>query len=158
MTEENYNPMPDFDIEDDFVADPLIARGFYSGSVTKVTLVPDKYYIMWEITFDENGGTMSDETTPIDGSKLIFFVYLPKPGDKDNLTKSGKSNKHQSKINMMRQFADSLEITPLMKNLSTIAEAIDNAEFMGISVSAEVVIDDYNGRITNKINKLIMQR
>ena len=157
MSEENYNPMPDFDIEDDFVADPLIARGFYKGSVTNVTLVPDKYYIMWEITFDDNGGTMSDDETAIDGSKLMFFVYLPKPGDKDALTKSGKSNKHQSKINMMRQFADGLSITHHMKNLNTIAEAIDNTEFIGLSVTASVVIDDYNGRISNKIDKLILQ-
>jgi len=154
---EDYTPA-DFDIEDDFKPEPLIPRGIYHGSVTKVTLVTDKCYIMWEITFADNGMMMSDDETPVDGAKLIAFNYLPKPGDADELTASGKNNKRQSKINMLAQFAQTLGITSKMKNLLTITETIENAEFIGMEVDAAVIIDEYNGRVSSKIDKLTLQQ
>ncbi len=158
MTEDNANYTPDdFDIEDDFKPEPLLARAVYHGSVTKVSIDTEKCYILWTITLAENGGVMTDGETPVDGATLNYFNYLPKPGDDKEMTASGRNTKRQSKINMLRQFSDGLGITEQMKNMATIRESIDNSDFIGISVDAKVVIDTYEGRISNKIDKLIPQ-
>ena len=142
----------DFNVEDEYKPDPLIPKGLYHGAVIKVEYVPAQYCIVWTIALHDNGGVMNDGETPIDGAHVWFRNWLPKPGDENELTKSGKNNKRQSKINMLKDFSQRLNVD--MSTPQVIAEAIANAEWVGLEVSVEVDIDEYQGRFRNQANRV----
>jgi hypothetical protein len=97
---------------------------------------------------------MSDGETPIDGSHHYYRNWLPKSGDEDELTKSGRGNKRQSKINMMKQFADGMKIS--MNSPAIIAESIANQDWVGMQVMTTISINEYMGVTRNQIDKMVV--
>lgn len=142
----------DFNVDDEYKPDPLIPKGTYHAVVTKVSFTPAQSCIVWDICLHDNGGIMNDGETPIDGAHIWFRNWLPKPGDENELTKSGNNNKRQSKINMLKDFSKELGID--MSTPVKIAESLANAEWIGIEVDADVDIDEYMGRFRNNANRL----
>ena len=142
----------DFSVDDEYKVDPLIPKGVYHGAVTKVSFIPAQSCILWAICLHENGGSMNDGETPIDGAYVYFRNWLPKPGDEDIPTKSGKTNKRQSKINMLKDFSTELGID--MSTPAKIATSIAESEWVGLEVDAETDIDEYQGRFRNNVNRL----
>ena len=140
-----------FDVEDEYKADPLVPKGMYHGVATKVTYHPAQYCIVWDFCLHDNGGAMNDGVTPIDGVHVFFRNWLPKPGDESIMTKSGKNNKRQSKINMLKDFQDGLGID--MSTPGKIATALAEQQWMGIEADVEVDVDEYLGRFRNVVNK-----
>jgi hypothetical protein len=94
---------------------------------------------------------MNDGVTPIDGAHVFFRNWLPKPGDEGEMTKSGRNNKRQSKINMLKDFQDSLGID--MSTPSKIANALTEQQWIGVESDVDVAIDEYMGRFRNVVNK-----
>jgi len=139
-------------VNDEYKPDPLIPKGTYHGVVTNVSVNPSQYCIIWDICLHDNGGTMNDGESPIDGAHVWFRNWLPRPGDEDVLTKSGKNNKRQSKINMLQDFSEKLDVD--MSTPQKIATSISEAEWIGIEVDADVDIDEYQGKFRNNVNRL----
>ncbi len=156
---DNYDADPsdvlgslDFNVDDEYKPDPLIPKGTYHGVVTNVSFNPTQYCIIWDICLHDNGGTMNDGESPIDGAHVWFRNWLPKPGDENVLTKSGKTNKRQSKINMLRDFADELGLD--MSTPQQISQSISEAAWIGIEVDADTDIDEYQGKFRNTVNRM----
>jgi len=143
----------DFNLEEEYKPEPLIPSGNYRGNVIGVVYEAEQSSIAWKVALDNNGGTMSDGETPIDGSHQYFRNFLPKPGDEAEVTKDGRNTKRQSKINMMTRFAEGMKIN--MNTPKTIAESIANQDWVGIPVIASIVLNEYMGVTRNQINKMI---
>lgn len=141
-----------FNLEEDFVADPLIPNGSYRGNVTNVSYDADKMAIVWEVTLADNGGVMNDGETPVDGAKQWYRNWLPKPGDENTPTPSGKTNKRQAKINMLAQFAKEMGVN--MNTPQDIIEGITNAEWIGKEVIATIGIKEFEGKFSNEITRM----
>ena len=141
----------DFSLSDEYKEDPLVPTGTYKGNVTNVTFDPDQMAIVWDVVMEGNEGTMSDGETLIDGQVLFFRNWLPRKGDEDIAGKRG-GNKRQTKINMLKKFAEKMDIS--MDTPTIIAEAIENTDWIGIPVLAKVSINEYEGNISNQINNM----
>lgn len=142
----------DFNVDDEYKPDPLIPKGTYHGVVTNVSVNPAQHCIMWDICLHDNGGNMNDDESPIDGAHVWFRNWLPKEGDESIPTKSGKTNKRQSKINMLSDFSKELEVD--MATPQVIAASISEALWIGLEVDADVDIDEYQGKFRNNVNRL----
>ena len=142
----------DFNLDEEYKEDPLAAAGGYTGMVKKVTFESKNNCIRWDICAVGNAGMMLDGETPLDGNVFFLRNWLPKPGDEKLRTKTGKSTKRQSKINMLKQFQDEMEVD--MNTPEAVKEAIENAEWVGISVMFQLTIDEYMGRKRNQVNKM----
>ena len=99
---------------------------------------------------------MSDGETPIDGAHVYYRNWLPKPGDEDILTKSGKSSKRQSKINMLQDFQTALGVD--MSTPTKIAEALGEQIWIGTEADLDVVVDEWQGRFRNSVNRVNASR
>lgn len=143
----------DFDLEDEYKPEPLIPNGNYRGNVTGVAFEPERHAIAWKIVLADNGGVMSDGETPIDGWVGYCRNFRPIPGDESERTKDNRQTKRQSKINMMKRFAEGMKIN--MNTPKIIAESIQNQDWVGIPVVASVGLNEYQGRTRNQINKLV---
>lgn len=141
-----------FNVQDEFKPDPLIPKGTYHGVVTEVKFEPSKFAIVWDICLHDNGGVMNDGETPIDNAHVYFRNWLPKPGDETTMTKSGKSTKRQSKINMLMDFQKGLDLD--MSTPATIFQSLQEQIWIGLEVDADVDVDEYQGRFRNTCNKL----
>jgi len=142
----------DFNVEDEYKPDPLIPKGVYHGVVTNVSFNAAQFCLVWDICLHDNGGVMNDDETPIDGAHIWARNWLPKPGDESIKTASGRTNKRQSKINMLKAFGAELEID--ISTPQIISTAIVENLWVGLEVDAEVDIDEYQGRFRNSVNKL----
>jgi len=159
--DENVDPSDvlgsmDFNVDDEYKPDPLIPKGTYHGVVTNVSFNPTQYCIIWDICLHDNGGVMNDGETAIDGAHVWFRNWLPKPGDEDKLTNSGKTNKRQSKINMLRDFSDSLGLD--MTSPQKISTAISEAAWIGIEVDAVTDIDEWQGKFRNAVGRMFKSK
>lgn len=141
----------DFNVEDEYKADPLIPKGVYHAVVAGVKFNPTQFCIVWDFCLHDNGGVLSDGETPVDGSHAFARNWLPKPGDEGEMTKSGKTNKRQSKINMLKDFQDKMGID--MSTPQKIATALAEQQWIGLESDIEVGIDEYQGRFRNVVNK-----
>jgi len=141
-----------FNVDDEYKPDPLIPKGTYHGAVTNVSFNGTQYCIIWDICLHDNGGVQNDGETQIDGAHVWFRNWLPRPGDEDILTASGKTNKRQSKINMLKKFSEELDLD--MTTPQLIAESINEAQWIGIEVDCDVEIDEYMGKHRNGINRM----
>lgn len=151
--DEGFSPNSDFDLQDEYKPEPLVPGGNYRGNVIGVVFMLEQNAIVWKVALDNNGGLMSDGETPIDGSHHHYRNWLPKPGDEDEPTKDGRSNKRQSKINMMKRFADGMNIN--MDTPSIIADALTGQDWVGIPVMITLSINEYMGTTRNQIDKMI---
>ncbi len=140
----------DFSLEDEYKQPPLVPQGNYQGNVTKVAV--DKGAIVWHITLDGNDGFQSDGSTPIDGQLVWYRNWLPKPGDENEMIKSGGQTKRQWKINALSDFAKVMKVN--MNTPQDIVEAIENADWIGLRVVCAVALDEYQGVVRNVVNKM----
>lgn len=152
--EGSFLPDTDFSLEDEYKPEPLVSSGNYRGNVIGVVSDSEKSAIVWKVALDDNGGVMSDGETPIDGSHHHYRNWLPKSGDENEPTKDGRSNKRQSKVNMLKRFADGMKIN--MDTPAIIAESLTNQEWIGIPVIVTLTINEYMGITRNQIDKMII--
>lgn len=144
----------DFNLDDEYKEDPLAPQGNYTGVVKKVSFEPNNNAILWTVVASGNHGTtLLDGSTPLDGTIFFYRNWLPKKGDENVRTKSGKTNKRQSKINMMKKFQEGMQIN--MNTGEAVKEAIMNSEWIGIPVIFELKVEEYEGRTKNAINKMV---
>ena len=146
----------DYDLESEYKPDPLIPQANYLGNITGVKYNPENYGLTFIVTLADNGGYMSDGETPIDGGRVFKTVWFPKPDDDKVQTSDGKKTKRQSKINMLKEFADTMELD--MGTAAKLQEAISNGDWIGIPVVVSVEISEYLGRQTNPVNKMVRQK
>ena len=139
----------DFNVKDEYKADPLVPNGTYHGAVTKVSFNASQASINWSICLNDNGGLLSDGETPLDGSYVFYTNWLPRPGDEDLMTASGKNTKRQSKINMLSEFAEALDID--MSTPQAIMEGIQDGQWIGMAVDVTTQIEEYNGKFSSKV-------
>jgi hypothetical protein len=142
----------DFNLDDEYKPTPLIPGGNYRGNVTAVAHEASKSAIAFKVTFNENGGVMSDGETKIDGATEYYRVWLPKPGDDLELESNGKVTKRQGKINRMKLFAKDLKID--MNTPAIIAQSIVEQKWIGIPVICALDIEEYQGVARNKISRM----
>ena len=143
----------DFNLDDEYKPAPLAPQGNYRGHTTQVQFDPVAQSIVWQVTLQENDGLMSDGETPIDGQQFYYRNWLPRIGDEDIPTKSGRMNKRQAKINMMKEFADKMQIQ--MADTKVILENLTEGNWVGIPVIIKVGIGEYEGRTRNEVNDMI---
>jgi len=141
----------DFDVTDEFKPDPLIPKGTYHAVATAIKFEPSKYCIVWDFCLHDNGGVMNDGETPIDGAHVYFRNWLPKPGDEAEMTKTGKSTKRQSKINMLMDFQNNLGVD--MSTPIKIATALSEQQWIGTEADIDVDISEWQGRFRNDVNR-----
>lgn len=143
----------DFDTEAEYKPTPLIPAGKYRANVTKVVFNPEDQTINWTITFSDNEGrVMIDNETPVDGNTLGYRNWLPKPGDENEMTTSGRQTKRQAKINMLQDFAKEMKIN--MSTPKIILTALANQEWLGHAVVAQVGFRTWEGRTFNDIKRM----
>jgi len=156
MTDESgFDSVVDFNLGEDAKAEPLVPAGNYTGNVTSVKFYPDGPNITFYVTLEGNGGVCSDGETPVDGANVPFKVWLPKAEDKDELTKSGRYTKFQWKVNNMQKVSDALGID--LGDKDAIRAGIEGAEWVGLEVVAKVVINEYEGNVSNQIDSMSLQ-
>lgn len=143
----------DFDLDAEYKADPLIPNGKYCAAVKSVKADPKACCIVWGVVLHDNDVMASDGSTPVDGMELWFRNWLPKPGDENEFSKSGKTTKRQSKINMLTKFAQKMKIN--MSKPQIIAQAIQEGEWIGLEVIVDVQVDEYKGEVRNIINGMV---
>jgi hypothetical protein len=143
----------DFNVNDEYKPPPLIPKGSYHGVATKITFEPAKYCIVWDFCLHDNGGAMNDGETPIDGAHVYARNWLPRPGDESEMTKSGKSNKRQSKINMLKDFQEALQID--MSTPFQIATALSEQAWIGVEADVAVDVEEWEGRFRNVVNRVV---
>ena len=95
---------------------------------------------------------MSDGETPIDNAHITFNNWLPKSGDEAIMTKSGKSTKRQSKINMLMDFQNEMVID--MSTPSVIAESLTDQVWIGLEADLELGVGEWQGRFRNEVNRI----
>jgi hypothetical protein len=142
----------DFNLEDEYKPAPLCPQGVYRGHTTRVTFDPEGQCIIWNVTLQGNPGTMSDGETPIDGQVFYYRNWLPKSGDENIMTASGRQTKRQAKINMMSEFASKMRID--MKTKEQIVTALSEGLWLGIPVLAKLTIGEYQGRSRNEVSDM----
>jgi hypothetical protein len=138
-----------FDLDDEYKEDPLAPAGSYNGIVKNVDFAPKLNAIVWTVVAVNNPGmVMQDGETPLDGMEFDCMNWLPKPGEEN--IRSGKSNKRQNKINMLKRFQDDMEVD--MNTPQKVRDAIEEGEWIGISVVFKLAVSTYEGRTRNQIN------
>lgn len=141
----------DFNLEEDYKEDPLAPAGTYNGVVKDVKYNNRLNSIQWDIVAVNNEGCfLTDGETPVDGIDFEFHNWLPKPGDEN--IRSGRSNKRQNKINMLKTFQEDMEVD--MNTREKIVNGIEEAEWVGLSVIMKVAVSTYQGKTRNQVNNL----
>jgi|LSQX01.3.fsa_nt_gb hypothetical protein len=141
-----------FNVEDEYKEPSLIPKSVYHAAVVAVKFQPAKFSLLWEFVLQNNGGVMSDGSTPIDGARVYYNNWLPKPGDENVPIKSGTMSKRQFKINALKEFQDNMGID--MSTPQIIAQALAEAQWIGIEVDVDVDISEYQGRFRNEVNRI----
>lgn len=143
----------DFDVNAEYKPDPLIPNGKYTAAVKSVKADTKANCITWGVVLHDNDIMASDGSTPIDGMELWFRNWMPKAGDENEFSKSGKTTKRQSKINMLKKFSEKMRID--MSTPQVIAQAIVEGEWIGLEVVVDVTMSEYKGEVRNEINAMI---
>ncbi|MCK5015676.1 MAG: hypothetical protein KAS32_01275 [Candidatus Peribacteraceae bacterium] len=143
-----------FDLEDEYKEDPLAPRGTYNGVVKHVEFLTKMNCIAWTVVAVQNSGILLlDGETLIDGTEYQFRNWLPKPGDEKIKSKNGKSTKRQTKINMLKKFQDVMDVD--MNTPQAVSDALENSEWIGISVLMGISFNMYKGTTTNQIENMV---
>jgi hypothetical protein len=151
----NVNPESletDFSLEDEYKPDPLAPQGTYRGHIIQVSFDQKNQAINWIVALQGNAGVMSDGETPIDGQRFNYQNWLPRIGDENIPTPSGRTNKRQAKINMLKQFADAMQIN--MDKPTVVAQSISEGLWLGIPVIVKLGLETYEGRTRNRIERM----
>ena len=150
---EDVTTFGDFDVSAEYKPEPLVPNGKYVAAVKSVKADTKACCIVWGVVLHDNDTLASDGTSPIDGMELWSRNWLPKPGDENEFSKSGKTTKRQSKINMLKKFAEKMKIN--MNTPQIIAQAIQEGEWIGLEVIVDVGTSEYKGEIRNEVNSMI---
>ena len=142
----------DFNLDNEYKDEPLIPNGTYEANVTKVWYDADKNAIKWKVTLDGNEAVFSDGETPVDGATCIYNNWLPAAGDENIPSANGRSNKRQTKVNMLKKFADAMGIN--MNSSEAIMEALNNQEWHGLRVQVIIAIREYEGNFSNEVKSM----
>ena len=143
----------DFDVNAEYKPDPLIPNGKYTAAVKSVKADTKACCITWGVVLHDNDIMASDGSTPVDGMELWFRNWMPRPGDENEFSKSGKTTKRQSKINMLKKFSEKMRID--ISTPSVIAQAIVEGEWIGLEVIVDVTMSEYKGEVRNEINSMV---
>jgi hypothetical protein len=145
----------EFNIDEEYKPQPLCPNGTFTGNIVNVSFDAQKQCLIFKVTLAENEGVvMSDGNTPADGANLFARVYFPKPGDETEPTSSGRGNKRDAKISMMKSFADRLKIR--MNSGPEVAEALKEGLWTGIPVFVKVSQRALpSGDIVNNVDTLV---
>jgi hypothetical protein len=143
----------DFDLESEYKPEPLIPNGKYKGAIKAVKADTKAYCIIWSVVLHDNDVTASDGVTSVDGMEVWARNWMPKPGDENEFSKSGKTTKRQSKINMLTKFAQKMKIN--MGTPQIIAQAISEGEWIGLEVIVDVQVSEYKGEVRNEVNGMV---
>ena len=142
----------DFNLDSEFKDDPIVPQGTYYANTTKVWFDNEKGTINWQLVLDGNEAVMSDGETPVDGVALVYKNWLPQPGDENIMNSSGRATKRQTKINMLKRFADDMRIN--MSTPQAIQDALLSHDWVGIRCIISVTLREYEGRIFNDIKSI----
>lgn len=135
----------DFTIEDEAKEDPLAPQGTYNGITKFVEYNKNIHAIVWNVVAVNNPGlVLLDGETPVDGIEFQLNNWLPKPGDEKIRSKNGKSTKRQNKINSLKRFQEDMGID--MNTPQHVADAMENGDWIGISVVFKLGINTYTGK------------
>jgi hypothetical protein len=145
----------EFDLDAEYKAPPLIPQGTYTANVVDTVWDGEAQTIEWAFTLVDNGGVLSDGTTPVDGVMLSAKNWLPKAGDENELTKSGKMTKRQAKINMLFDFLRDMKCPE--KTSVEINRALSNKEWIGKRAKLQVGVRTYEGRLFNEVKRAIAE-
>lgn len=144
----------EFNLEEEYKPTPLIPNAVgYHAYITDAKYERKGPNILLEWTLKDNGGYCSDGETAIDGRKQWQRLWLPKPGDEKELTKSGDMTKRQSKINMLTKALQSLKIKAV--TLADLLEKIANSELIGLEGKIDIGLDTWQGQTSNKVTKSV---
>lgn len=142
----------DFSVDDEYKPDPLIPAGTYHAASTSVKFDSEQQAIVWTFVLHDNGGFMSDGETGVDGATVFFRNWLPRPGDESEMNSSGKATKRQSKINMLKQFSDTLSID--MSTPQAIRTALTEQQWVGLEVDLVIQTREWEGKVFNDVRKV----
>ena len=144
---------------DEYKILPLVPNGLYEGEVRKVSYDSDKKCITWSIELSENDGALCvDEETPARGAYVYYRNWLPKADDDKIMTKSGRQTKKQAKLNMLGDFAKGMGFpsdSP-RDTISYISEGIADQSFIGLEVIVKGSISEYEGRLRNQVDSMVV--
>ena len=154
FSDEGINFDTDFNLDDEYKPTPLAPKGNYFGTTSGLKWDASNNCLIWSVTLsDENEGVMSDGSTPVSGQIFDYRNWFPKSGDELEMSARGRQTKRQSKINMIKEFADKMKID--MSSPQRIVEAVQNGDWVGISVLVSVGIDQYMGRFRNTVDRMV---
>ena len=148
---DNSNFDTSFDVDADYKPTPLVIGGAYHGTVKATSLHPKTSSVIFTVVLDGNDGvTCSDGETDVDGIEVESRLWLPKANDKNELNSKGNMSKFQSKVNMMKSFGERTGFN--VNSFGAIKDAIDDGEWVGTPVIANVTVEVYQGRQFNRCN------
>ena len=140
---------------DDVKEMPLLPDNEYNGAISKTSVHLDKAHLAIDVVLNDNEGLyMTDGETPADGVRLTYKIWLPKTGDENEPTASGRGNKRDSKI---RSLFTTIKFLGLSDRITTPQEFINllqSGDLIGLPVSVKTSTDTYNGTVYNKITTL----
>lgn len=146
------NITTDFDLTSEYKEDPIVPASTYYANVVKVWYDGEKGTICWKLVLDGNEAVMSDGESPVDGATLVYKNWLPQPGDENTPNSSGRATKRQTKINMMKRFADDMRVD--MSTPKAIQDGLLNHDWVGIRCIIGVTLREYEGKIFNDIKTI----
>ena len=142
-----------FDVETEFVSDPLVPDGTFKGLITKVELKPDNGILEFTVVLEGNEGiNCSDGITPIDGKTSRYAVWLPQKGDELVKSKFSALTVRQDRIRAIKKFSDKMNIH--IGNAEDIIKAIEDQEWISIPVLVSIKSKPYEGVLYNQIKKM----
>lgn len=142
-----------FDINTEYVQDPLVPDGAYKGLVTKVELKPDMGTLDFTVQLQGNEGIFCvDGITPVDGKTSKFTLWLPIKGDELVKSQFSALTKRQDKIRSIKKFVEKMKIS--IGSDIDIKSAIENQTWLSIPVIASIKSRPYEGVLYNQIKKM----
>lgn len=143
----------EFNLDEDYVPVPIIPPGPYNANLVKVVLNAEMGAIVFSSQLQNNPQAVcSDGATPVDGQQVTMRLWLPKPGDENTMTKSGKQTKRQWKLNTIKETLDKLGISA--PTITEIKRQIEAGEWNKDGVSVDVVVNTYKGQISNDVSSI----
>ena len=143
-----------FNVETEYVADPLVPDGIFKGLITKVELIPDNGILEFTVAFEGNEGIYcTDGVTPVDGKISRYAVWLPQKGDELIKSKFSALTVRQDRIRSIKRFSDKMNIT--IGNIQDIVSAIERQEWLAIPVLVSIKSKPYEGILYNQITKMV---
>ena len=142
-----------FNVETEFVVDPLVPDGTYKGLITKVELKTENGILEFTVALEGNEGiNCSDGITPIDGMTSRYALWLPQKGDELIKSKFSALTVRQDRIRAIKKFSEKMGI--IIGNAQDILLAIEKQEWLSIPVFVSIKSKPYEGILYNQIKKM----